>query len=118
MILLLAINIFPLLWTIRLSFTNYKANRSNMPVAWVGVDHYVDILTDPDVWNSMHAHVLTLCVYALQRLRGEKADAVLGVAESASADYVGDLLLTPLQVRDVSLCSDALDIDGHSRFNG
>ena len=53
MILLLAINIFPLLWTIRLSFTNYKANRSNMPVAWVGIDHYVDILTDPDVWNSM-----------------------------------------------------------------
>jgi ABC-type sugar transport system permease subunit len=25
--LLLAINIFPLLWTIQLSFTNYRANR-------------------------------------------------------------------------------------------
>ena len=53
MILLLAINIFPLLWTIRLSFTNYKANRSNMPISSVGIGHYVDILTDPDVWNSM-----------------------------------------------------------------
>jgi multiple sugar transport system permease protein len=26
-LLLLAINIFPLLWTIQLSFTNYRANR-------------------------------------------------------------------------------------------
>ena len=28
-ILLLAINIFPLIWTIQLSFTNYRANRPN-----------------------------------------------------------------------------------------
>ena len=27
--LLLAINIFPLIWTIYLSFTNYRANRPN-----------------------------------------------------------------------------------------
>ena len=31
--LLLAINIFPLIWTIRLSFTNYRANRPNAPIA-------------------------------------------------------------------------------------
>jgi len=30
-VLLLAINIFPLIWTIRLSFTNYRANRPNAP---------------------------------------------------------------------------------------
>ncbi len=28
-VLLLAINIFPLIWTIQLSFTNYRANRPN-----------------------------------------------------------------------------------------
>ena len=33
MLLLLAINIFPLLWTIQLSFTNYRANRPNAPIA-------------------------------------------------------------------------------------
>ena len=33
--LLLAVNIFPLIWTIRLSFTNFKANR-NRPVEWIG----------------------------------------------------------------------------------
>jgi multiple sugar transport system permease protein len=29
MVLLLAINIFPLIWTVRLSFTNFRANRPN-----------------------------------------------------------------------------------------
>ena len=37
MALLLAINIFPLIWTIRLSFTNFRANRPNEPVDWVGL---------------------------------------------------------------------------------
>jgi multiple sugar transport system permease protein len=52
-LLLLAINIFPLVWTIRLSFTNYRANRPNAPVIDVGLQHYVDILSSPDVWAAM-----------------------------------------------------------------
>ena len=55
MALLLAINIFPLIWTIRLSFTNYRANRPNAEVKNVGLDNYTAILTDPDVWASMQA---------------------------------------------------------------
>ena len=54
-LLLLAINIFPLLWTIQLSFTNYRANRPNAPIRYVGLDNYRDILTDPDVWHAMQA---------------------------------------------------------------
>jgi multiple sugar transport system permease protein len=55
MALLLAINIFPLIWTIRLSFTNYRANRPNAALLWVGIEHYVSILHDPDVWAAMQA---------------------------------------------------------------
>ena len=36
-ILLLAINIFPLIWAIRLSFTNYRANRPNAEIVNVGL---------------------------------------------------------------------------------
>jgi multiple sugar transport system permease protein len=50
--LLLAINIFPLLWTVVLSFTNYRANRE-APVRWFGIRYYADILTDPDIWAGM-----------------------------------------------------------------
>ncbi|MBY8975194.1 sugar ABC transporter permease [Rhodobacteraceae bacterium NNCM2] len=58
--LLLAINIFPLIWTIRLSLTNYRANRPNREVEWVGTRNYERILTDPDIWNTMQvtAHFL------------------------------------------------------------
>src|SRR5688500_17388720 len=39
-ILLLAINIFPLIWTVRLSLTNYRANRTTAAVRNVGFDNY------------------------------------------------------------------------------
>ena len=52
--LLLAINIFPLIWTIRLSFTNFKANR-NRDIEWVGLRNYERILGDSDIWLNMQA---------------------------------------------------------------
>jgi len=54
-VLLLAINIFPLIWTIYLSFTNYQANRPNRPITNVGTKWYQDILSSPDVWAAMQA---------------------------------------------------------------
>jgi multiple sugar transport system permease protein len=70
-VLLLAINIFPLIWTIRLSFTNYRANRPNAPLLGVGIEHYVSILNDPDTWGAMQAtaHFLFWTI-ALQTLIG------------------------------------------------
>jgi multiple sugar transport system permease protein len=50
--LLLAINIFPLLWAIRLSFTNFMSNLPH-PIRFVGLDNYSDILTDEDVWQHL-----------------------------------------------------------------
>ncbi len=54
-ILLLAVNIFPLIWTIRLSFTNFRANRPNADVQWLGLRNYERILTDSDIWITMQA---------------------------------------------------------------
>ena len=60
MLLLLAINIFPLVWTVKLSFTNFRANRPNAQVLGVGLDNYIAVLTDPDIWAAMQttAHFL------------------------------------------------------------
>ena len=54
-LLLLAINIFPLLWTIYLSFTNYRVNRPNRDVEWIGLRNYERILNDTDIWQTMQA---------------------------------------------------------------
>ena len=70
-VLLLAINIFPLIWTIRLSFTNYRGNRPNAPLKSVGLDHYQSILSDPDIWAAMQATAhFVLWTIALQTLLG------------------------------------------------
>jgi multiple sugar transport system permease protein len=53
MILLLALNIFPLIWTVYLSFTNYRANRPNAEIEGVGLRNYVRLLTDTDTWIAM-----------------------------------------------------------------
>ena len=53
--LLLAVNIFPLIWTIYLSFTNYRANRPNAEVKWIGTRNYERILNDADIWLTMQA---------------------------------------------------------------
>lgn len=55
MIILLAINIFPLIWTLHLSFTNYAVNRPNRDVKYVGLRNYERILGDPDTWATMQA---------------------------------------------------------------
>lgn len=54
-LLLLAINIFPLIWTIRLSFTNFRVNRVNAPIKSIGLRNYERILSDPDIWQTMQA---------------------------------------------------------------
>jgi len=54
-ILLLAINIFPLIWTVYLSFTNYASNRPNRAIINVGLKWYRDILGSPEVWAAMQA---------------------------------------------------------------
>jgi multiple sugar transport system permease protein len=51
-VLLLAVNIFPLIWTIQLSFTNYRANRPNAPIRDVGLQWYRDILSSQEVWTA------------------------------------------------------------------
>ena len=54
MLLLIAINLFPLIWAIRLSFTGFMANLPH-PARFIGIDNYVDILTDEDVWGHFQA---------------------------------------------------------------
>ena len=54
-LLLLAVNIFPLIWTIRLSFTNFRVNRVNAPIEFIGLRNYERILSDPDIWQTMQA---------------------------------------------------------------
>ena len=70
-LLLLAFNIFPLIWTIYLSFTNYRANRPGAEVVSVGIENYQRVLNSEAIWESMRATAGFLCVsITLQILLG------------------------------------------------
>jgi len=60
-VLLLAINIFPLIWTIYLSFTNYKANRTNRAIEFIGLRNYERVLNDTDIWHTLQVTAHFLC---------------------------------------------------------
>ena len=60
-VLLLAVNIFPLLWTVWLSFTNYRANRLNRAVEFIGLDNYRRVLSDGDIWHTLQVTAHFLC---------------------------------------------------------
>jgi multiple sugar transport system permease protein len=49
-ILLILFNIFPLFYSLYLSFTNYSAIARAEPV-WVGLDNYAALLSDPQMWK-------------------------------------------------------------------
>ena len=52
-LLLLAINIFPLIWTIDLSFTDFRANQPGREVKDVGFLNYERILGSEDIWGRL-----------------------------------------------------------------
>lgn len=69
--LLLAINIFPLLWTLYLSFTNYRANQPTRPIRWIGIDNYKRILSSTDIWEYLQVTAHFVCwTMVLQFLLG------------------------------------------------
>ena len=60
MLLLLAMSVFPLLWAVYLSFTDYSATKDRA-AAFVGFDNYVNVLTSSEV----HTRALTTLVYVI-----------------------------------------------------
>jgi len=48
---LCAINVLPLLWSIGVSFFHFRADRLNTPPHFLGFGNYIDLMTDPDIWE-------------------------------------------------------------------
>ncbi len=69
-ILLLAVNIFPLLWSLFFAFSNYSAK---MPFVWgknplmVGAQNFRDLLTDEVIWLRF----ITTAKYVIMSVAGE-----------------------------------------------
>lgn len=90
-ILLLLMNLFPLLYSLYLSFTEYSVIKPNNAPEWVGLQNYKNILTDPQVWEyfALTGRYIVLTV-ALQTVVG------FGLAMLLRERFKGNGLITTL----------------------
>jgi multiple sugar transport system permease protein len=49
--ILCLINVMPFLWSLGVSFFHFRADRLNTPPRFLGFGNYVDLVTDPDIWE-------------------------------------------------------------------
>jgi len=55
-VFLILINIFPLFYSLFLSFADYSA-ISGKPPDFIGIQNYREILNDPHIWESLYVTV-------------------------------------------------------------
>jgi multiple sugar transport system permease protein len=48
---LCVINVLPLLWSIGVSFFHFRADHLSTPPRFLGFGNYLDLITDPDIWE-------------------------------------------------------------------
>jgi multiple sugar transport system permease protein len=85
MLLLLAINIFPLIWTVYLSFTDFRANQPGREIKWVGLSNYERVLNSDDTWGYMQTTAIFVAMtMLLQTLIG------LGLALLINKNFRGN----------------------------
>ena len=100
--LLFVMNIFPLLWSLGLSFFSYRANRARPP-AFVGLDNYADVLTDPVVWERLQTTaILVVLTVTVQMVVGFLL-AILFAKQFPLRRYLLILVLTPMMLSFVAV---------------
>ena len=97
-LLLLAINIYPLFYAISMSFTDFYANKIGREIQHIGLTNYIKILGKEAVWERMQTTAnFMFWTLLLQALIG------LGLAILLNKKFKGNELLTTLIVLPMML---------------
>lgn len=98
LLLLLAINIYPLIYAISMSFTNFYANKLGREIKWVGLKNYAKILGKEAIWERMQITAsFMFWTLLLQAIIG------LSLALLLNKKFKGNELLTTLIVLPMML---------------
>ncbi len=104
-ILLIVINIFPLFWSLILSFSDYSAKR---PTEWgknpemVGAINYSEILTDPDMWEKfITTGKFVLISVGAQMILGFGLALLLYQIKFVGKGFITTLLILPMTMSPV-----------------
>lgn len=102
-ILLIAISIFPLIWSVYLSFTRYQVTGI-APPKWLGLDNYSTILTQTGLYEEWHQFQVTAaivgCSVSLEFLLGFGLAMIL-VRKFPGRGAILTAMLTPMMLAPV-----------------
>jgi multiple sugar transport system permease protein len=100
LILLIAMNIFPLVYSLFLSFTKYSMIKPVAPV-WIGTQNYQQVLGDPSMWASFATSGrYALLSVGLQTIIGFSL-AMLVRAKFKASGLITTLILIPMMLSPV-----------------
>ena len=117
---LFVMNIFPLLWSLGLSFFAYQANQQT--IRFVGLDNYIRILTNdlaaPATWGALiNTAMFVVFTVSAQMIVGFLL-AMLFAKQFPLRKYLLILVLTPMMLSVVaSACSSPTTMTRHSAFS-
>ena len=95
---LVVVNIFPLLWSYGLSFFSYNMKKQAVLPRWRGLDNYIDLFTDEEVWGRFqNTAVIVLGSVTLQLIVGFLL-ALLFAREFPLRRYLLMLVLAPMML--------------------
>ncbi len=88
-----AFSVYPMLFTLRLSFTNWRGAGS---AQWVGLDNYTYLLTSPGFWSSMaNSGVLWLLIVPVQLLIALLVAVLLDNAKTRFRSFYRTAFIVP-----------------------
>ena len=103
LILILAITLYPLLYSLTISFQDFDINRAATETKFVGLDNYINLTKDPLFWNSLKLSVLYVVGSVAGSLILGFGLALLLDRELHGITVLRSLLIIPMVVTPVSI---------------
>ncbi len=98
---LVVMNIFPLLWSLGLSFYNYRADRQTL--RFIGFRHYERLINDPVVWDRLTTTATLVVLTVLVQMIFGFLLALLFAKQFPLRRYLLILVLTPMMLSYVAV---------------
>jgi multiple sugar transport system permease protein len=96
-------NVLPLLWSIGVSFFRFRADHLTAPPRFIGLANYLDLMTDPDIWEHfLNTGIMIAASVSIQLVFGALL-AFLFVRPFAGRRVVLMLVLTPMLLSTVAV---------------
>jgi len=103
LILIMAITLYPLIYSLAISFQDFDINRATTETKFVGLDNYINLTKDPLFWNSLKLSVIYVVGSVAGSLILGFGLALLLDRELHGITVLRSLLIIPMVVTPVSI---------------